>query len=354
MPYNQLVNRIYFLISLGLLMLVIAGAVDFGQHFLSAYDDAGSSKLQADLLALRLIEAQQPKIKGTKITPEISLLFVGDIMLSRGVANQISRNNNPDYPFLRIAPTIQSADLAFGNLEGPISNGGKNQGSQYSFRADESAVEGLEFAGFDILNLANNHIWDWGEEALIDTVDILQKHGINWVGAGRNENEANSSLVVATGDTHLAFLGYTNLYPKNLEAGDKNAGVSSFSVLNIKEKIKELKNSGNTDLVIISLHWGEEYQNNASESQKRIAHELIDAGADLIVGHHPHVVQNIENYNGKWIFYSLGNFVFDQSFSEETSKGLMLKATIQDKKIIKIEPIEIRINPTFQPELIGL
>ncbi len=108
------------------------------------------------------------------------------------------------------------------------------------------------------------------------------------------------------------------------------------------------------DYVIVSMHAGNEYMESRSESQKNFAHAAIDAGAEMVIGHHPHVVQTLEKYHGKYIFYSLGNFVFDQNFSEETNKGLMLKAIIQDKKIIKIEPIEIKINPTFQPEVIDL
>ena len=281
----------------------------------------------------------------------VSLLFTGDIMLSRGVANQIEKHNDYKYPFLKIAETIKSADLSFGNLEGPISARGANQGSQYSFRDDPRVVEGLKFAGFDILSVANNHIFDWGQEALMDTLSIAHDNGIETVGAGENFEKANMPVIKNISGTKIAFLAYTNLYPESLGARKNKPGISSFDIERIKKEIAEMKNSQTADIVVVSFHWGDEYQTKANNSQKNIAHSLIDAGADLIIGHHPHVIQEIERYQNGWIAYSLGNFIFDQNFSEETKTGLILKAKIQNKKITDIEQIKIKINGTFQPEI---
>lgn len=350
----------HFLIFIAIFSFLAGGLTYIGQQFLNSQSASINSKLQANLLALELNGAQ--KLKQFEALEEekkgISLLFVGDIMLSRGVANQIIiHNNDYDFPFLKIASTTTAADLAFGNLEGPISDGGKNQGSIYSFRANPVAAKGLKFAGFDILNLANNHIMDWGGAALKNTINTLEQNQIHWIGAGRNETEANSPLIVDIRGVKIALLGFTNLYPKSLEAKGNNPGVSHFDVSSIKNQISKIKNANQADIIIISFHWGEEYQTKANESQKRIAHELINAGADLIVGHHPHVIQEVENYNSAssthsgFIDYSLGNFIFDQNFSKETNQGLMLKAIIKDKKISDVEPINIIINKTFQPEL---
>jgi poly-gamma-glutamate synthesis protein (capsule biosynthesis protein) len=280
----------------------------------------------------------------------ITLLFAGDIMLSRSVARQMENYGDFRYPFLKIAGLTRSADLAFANLEGPISARGYDQGSIYSFRARPEAVEGLKFAGFDVLSLANNHIWDWGSEALLDTIDILKQNGIEPVGAGENYLKANSPAIKDIRGTKIAFFAFTNLYPESLEAGADYSGISSFNIEKIKEEISRLKEFGEADIIVVSLHWGNEYEPEASQYQRDIAESLFESGADLIIGHHPHVIQEIE---GK-IAYSLGNFVFDQSFSEETMEGMILKVVIRDKKISETVPLKIKMNDTFQPEEISL
>lgn len=292
---------------------------------------------------------------------EINVIFVGDIMLGRGVAGQIEKYGDERYPFLKIAGEISGADLAFGNLEGPISGRGVNNKSKYSFRFNPEAVNGLKFAGFDVLSLANNHIFDWGREAIEDTVFILKTNEISPVGAGKDYLEANSPVIKEINDSagsplKIAFFAYSNLESnaQALEATKDKAGRSSFDIERIKEEVYAVKQLEVADIVIVSFHWGEEYQSRSDKKQQEIGRALVESGADLIIGHHPHVVQEIERYKNGWIAYSLGNFIFDQWFSESTMKGLMLKAKIQDKKIIDIEPIEIKINDSFQPEVNGL
>lgn len=291
----------------------------------------------------------------------ISILFAGDIMIAdnRGTGILVKRFNDPNYPFLKIADTMRAADITFANLEGPIAEEGRGfkAGSRYSFRMEPRIVEGLLFAGFDVLSLANNHIWDYSRVALEDTVDILNNNNIAPVGAGKSEEEANAPVIKTIGDTRVAFLAYTTLYRPPyggyayVEAQGKNAGMSKFDREEIIKKITELKSSKRADIVVISFHWGIEYESQSNNDQQKIAHELIDAGADMIIGHHPHVPQEIEHYKEGWIAYSLGNFVFDQDFSKETMKGMMVRATIQDKKIISFEPILIQLTPTYQPYL---
>lgn len=282
-------------------------------------------------------------------SPPATLLFVGDIMLERGVAWAVQKygGRDPLYPFLRTADFLRSADLTFGNLEGPISERGTRLGSIYSFRFPSGSGEALALAGFDVLSLANNHIWDYGAEALEDTIDILRLNKIAFVGAGRNYEEANRPHVAEVNGTKIAFLAYTNLYPVSLVASLERPGVSDPELEFIKSTIRNLKSE--VDIIIVSWHWGGEYKQNASEEQRRIARELIGSGADLIVGHHPHVVQEVERIGSGWAAYSLGNFVFDQSFSPQTRRGLMLKVTLRDQKITSVEPIPIRISDTFQP-----
>lgn len=281
----------------------------------------------------------------------LTLLFTGDLMLTRGVGVSIWNNGggNPRYPFLKIADTLRGADLAIGNLEGPISSRGTKVGSIYSFRHPTERLDGLTFAGFDALSLANNHIWDYGREALEDTLDLLRNSGVAPVGAGRNFEEANAPYVAEVKGTRIAFFSYTNLYPPSLWATADAAGVSTPVVERVEQSIAAIRDS--VDLVVVLWHWGDEYQPRSHPREQAIARALLDAGADLIVGHHPHVVQEIEFYKGKFIAYSLGNFVFDQGFSEETMRGFMLRVVVRDKKIVAAVPFPIQLSDTFQPSL---
>jgi poly-gamma-glutamate synthesis protein (capsule biosynthesis protein) len=208
-------------------------------------------------------------------------------------------------------------------------------------------TEGLRFAGFDVLSLANNHIMDWGREALVDTVTHLREAGFGSVGAGVNAQEANQPLIREVGRTRIAFFAYTTLYPKSLEATTSTAGISRFNLEHVVKAIQEIRASTHT--IIISFHWGDEYREEANEEQKKIAYALVDAGADLIIGHHPHVVQEVEQYGRGWIAYSLGNFVFDQNFSDATQKGLFLRATLHRGKVVSVESTTVAFTPTFQP-----
>lgn len=291
-----------------------------------------------DQLSDRIAERDRP----------IKMIFVGDIMLGRGVENQIIKNGGDfRFPFLLMKDYLDGADLVFGNLEGPISNRGRNQGSIYSFRFLPEAAEGLKFAGFDILSIANNHIWDWGKDALVDTPEILNNLDIQSVGAGSNYVEANQPAFFNFNNTRIAFLAFTNLYPKSLVAGEDVPGVSDFDLGSMREAIREA--SKKVDLVVVSWHWGEEYQDKSNSGQQRIAKEAIEAGADLVIGHHPHVFQEVEKYRDGFIAYSLGNFVFDQNFSEETMKGMTLEVVVSGKKIARVGPAYFRINSKFQP-----
>ena len=279
----------------------------------------------------------------------LRLVFVGDVMLSRGVAYQIRKNGDFNYPFLKIADYLNSFDLTVGNLEGPISDKGKNQGSIYSFRADPRLIEGLKYAGFDVMSLANNHIMDWGREALIDTRELLETGGIKTVGAGKDYSQANSPAVFEVKGQRIAFLNYTDLYLKSLSATEVSAGVSDFNAENIEFRIKDLEKNGY--LVIVLMHWGEEYQTKSNASQQKLARGFVDAGASMVVGHHSHVPQEIEQYGSGWIVYSLGNFVFDQNFSKETMRGMVVEVEVKKGEVVQVNPREVEINSTFQPFL---
>lgn len=272
----------------------------------------------------------------------ITIFLVGDIILNRGVEYMVEKRGEGDFkwPFLKIAKYLSKADLLFGNLESPISDKGFKVGSIYSFRAEPKSIEGLKYCGFDILSLANNHAFDYGREALEDTFLRLKAAEIDYVGA-------NFPLIKEIKETKIAFLAYTNL-------GSPYWGINWADWNNLEEIKKDIEETKNkADILIVSLHAGEEYSSEPNQFQIEFSQAAIEAGADLIVGHHPHVIQRSEKYKNGYIFYSLGNFVFDQGFSEETMRGQIIEILIENGKIRDAIPKEIKINDFFQPEILG-
>lgn len=307
---------------------------------------AFQTNLVINKIAARAAELAQPK--------SVTLLFVGDLMLARGVEFYTEREGGGDFrfPFQYVSSTLSAADLTIGNLEHPVSDRGRNQGSEYSLRAKPEAIGGLADAGFDIVSLANNHIWDWGTDALSDTLSRLDGVQIDHVGAGMNETAANAPVFKEVNGNRFAFLSWTDLYPEGLEAQGDGPGVSRFREDEAVARVREL--AFGYDVVAVLFHWGDEYQTRANETQQRIGRTLIDAGADLVIGHHPHVVQEVERYGEGWIAYSLGNFIFDQGFSEETTRGLALRVTVTDGRVMSVEELPTRMNAHFQPAFEGL
>ena len=315
------------------------------------------------LMKPRVIEiiptpAQISETISDKIQPteenQITLILVGDIMLNRGVEYMIKTRGDGDFsfPFLKIAEELQRADILFGNLEGPISDKGEKVGSIYSFRNNPEAIEGLTFAGFDLISLANNHAFDYGREALEDTFLRLKTAGIDYLGAGFSEGEAYSPIIKEIKDIKIAFLAYTNLGPETWKAGEENSGIAWISENDFEKIKKDIENTkSQADILIVSLHSGEEYLSEPTQFQIEFSKAAIDAGANIVIGHHPHVIQRNEKYKDGWIFYSLGNFVFDQAFSEKTMQGQIVEVLIENGKIKEVIPKEVKINNYFQPEV---
>ncbi len=303
------------------------------------------------LFAAALVATSAPEIESEERPPvrrARTLLFVGDVMLSRAVGRRMKALDDWNYPFEKIAPTLHSADLAFCNLECPVSDTGREQGHLYSFRADPRALAGLNFAGFRVVNTANNHMFDWGRPALVDTLERLRAAGIRPVGAGVNDLEAHYPVIVNVDGTRIAFLAYVGVAPKEAAAGVDHPGVAWLEPGRALADIRFARSLA--DIVIVCLHWGVEYAPEPGRRQVELAHRFIDAGADLIVGGHPHVVQPLEFYRGHAIAYSLGNFVFDQN-DAPTHHGLMLEATMEGKHIARVRFQPITIDRTYQAVL---
>lgn len=283
----------------------------------------------------------------------IVLMATGDIMLGRGVEYMINKYGQGDFnfPFLKIKDYLNKADILIGNLEGPISSRGLKVGSIYSFRFSPTSTLALKNAGFDVLSIANNHMLDYQAIALGDTMANLSQAGIDYIGAGNSEAEAFGLKIKEIQGVKIGFLSFENLGPANWKAGQDKTGMAwiGWDFAKIKEIIKQSKQQ--VDILTVSLHAGQEYQPLPDDFQKAFGKMAIDAGADLIIGHHPHVSQPLEKYNNGWIAYSLGNFIFDQYFSKETMEGEILKVEIKDKKISNVSLQEVELNKYYQPAL---
>lgn len=288
-------------------------------------------------------------------------------MLDRGVEFYIAQHSDWRFPFLKIAKTLQDADLVFGNLESVISDKGENLGSVYSFRADPKTLEGLTFAGFDVLSVANNHSFDYGIEALIDSLQRLKKVNITPIGGGNSRNEARAPALKYyytskySSVTTVGILAYTATGSPLWQATENIPGIAWVSEETLPEFQKDIREAKNVaDILVVSLHFGEEYQKELGLTQQLLARAAIDAGANIVIGHHPHVVQPVEyvctqgSHTCGWIAWSLGNFVFDQGFSKETMEGMLLEVKIEGKQITQVIPRSIRLNSEFQPAIKSL
>ncbi|WP_246067125.1 CapA family protein [Paenibacillus koleovorans] len=244
----------------------------------------------------------------------VKLSFVGDVIFASTVET-VLRQNGFDYGFAQVKSVLQDADLAIANLETPITTRGDEQKKEYVYRSTPDALPAFAEAGFDLVNLANNHILDYGVDGLLDTFKHLDKTGIKYFGAGHNAEEAFRPVIVEKKGIKIAFLGLSRVVPDaDWKAGkDKNGkdrpGVADTYGLDLPLKaITDAKSKA--DLVVVIPHWGIERNDMPEAYQKEYARKYIDAGADLIVGGHPHVLQGFEQYKGKWIAYSMGNFLF--------------------------------------------
>jgi len=278
----------------------------------------------------------------------VTMAFLGDIMMDRGVRSSVYNNAGGDYGFLfEELNQLSQYDILFGNLEGPVSDKGNNVGSIYSFRMEPKSLDALVDAGFNVLSVANNHAGDWNVAAFTDTLDRLGNYNILAVGGGYNYSDASSVRVIEINGVSFGFLGFSDAGHDWLSASEESPGILIASDNNRNEIIKTA--SEEVDVLITSFHFGEEYELIQNERQTQLAQDAIDNGALIVVGHHPHVIQPVEEYNGGLIAYSLGNFIFDQYFSEDTMTGLLLDVSIQDNQIVEFKELITKQDDRFKP-----
>jgi len=249
--------------------------------------------------------------------PQASVFFTGDIMLDRGVEYQIEKHNDWFYPFSKIKLLLTQAEMVIGNLEGPIvASPPKFSDHSLRFAFSPQVIPGLTSANFKLLSLANNHTDNMGEEGWKETREYLQQAGIDSIGHPVKCDQ-NASIIKGP----FVFMAFNKTFPVNC------------SDSKIAQIVQEDRQNNPDKFLVVILHWGNEYKLKSSSAQRELAHQIIQAGADLIIGSHPHVVQEIEEYQNRLIFYSLGNFIFDQYFSQETQEGLVVGLKLYPEKV---------------------
>jgi gamma-polyglutamate biosynthesis protein CapA len=272
-------------------------------------------------------EAQGLNPRGALASTTTTFLAVGDIMLSRDVAVAINKAGNIDYPFTNVSGLLKSTDFNFANLESPVSPTKPIVGgSSLIFGAASTSLVGLKDYNFQIINLANNHGFDQGLPGVDATRSTLDNLGITHEGTGDNLDQAWTPAVVESNGIKICFIGASF---SSLNDGGKvtnNYVARIEDTTHLQSAITTAK--GECDFVVVTMHAGTEYTRTQNQSQITFAHTAVDDGADIVIGAHPHWVQTIDKYKGKYIFYSLGNFIFDQNFSQGTTEGLTLKIQI--------------------------
>ncbi|MGH6645452.1 CapA family protein [Aquabacterium sp.] len=239
--------------------------------------------------------------------PTVSIVFVGDVMLADHPGQRVKQGHDPFAPFARI---LKDADVRVANLECVVARSGKPVDKPYTFRAHPRVLPLLK-RNVDAVSVANNHSGDFGRQAFAEMLDRMRQTGLPFFGGGRNLSEAHEPLLIERHGLRIALLGYDEFFPRAFEAGDQHAGVAWSEDEQVARDIRRARAVHRADIVIPFMHWGEEHQPRANDRQRELARLMIDAGADAVVGTHPHVVQDTEVYRGKPIVYSLGNFIFD-------------------------------------------
>ncbi len=295
--------------------------------------------------------------KKEPVTPaQATFLAGGDIMLSRGVARAMDSRNDPDLPFSKMTSVFKAADFCFANFESPVSGNDRVLGKGLVFNVQERNVAGLVRNNFKIVGLANNHSMDQGVNGMRHTKAFLTEKGIINMGTGENLDEAWAGKVIEANGIKFGFIAVSyasindggvarNPYVARIEEKDR-----------LKASIEKMR--AEADIVVVAFHAGIEYTRKPHQPQIDFAHAAIDFGADIAIGAHPHWIQTLEEYKGKYIFYSLGNFIFDQR-QPGTTEGMMLRITARRKdrgsepptKIDEIELVPVIVAPGGIPSV---
>lgn len=274
----------------------------------------------------------------------VQLLFTGDIMLDELPGEDIAAGRDPFSAFRTI---LGRADIAVGNLECVVATVGDKVDKPFNFRARPEVLPVLR-RHLDAVSLANNHTGDFGHAAFNQQISLMRKHGVACFGGGRDNREARTPLIIEKHGIRIALLAYNDYQPRAFEAGPTWPGVAWAVDEQIVADLQAARWQHRADLVIPFMHWGREHE-QADRRQKKLARLMIDAGADLVVGSHPHVIQEVEYYNGRLIAYSLGNFIFNGFYYPENNTGWALRVNATKRGVQSWDTIVAKLDARGSP-----
>jgi poly-gamma-glutamate synthesis protein (capsule biosynthesis protein) len=279
-------------------------------------------------------------------------------MLGRRVGDTLARADDPAATFRPMARRLARADVTVGNLESTLSKSGAPTQGGDSFGADPSVLAGLELAGFDVLSVANNHLGDYGKRAIGETIAELRDSGFAPVGGGTNLARARRAVVVERKGVRVGFIATDSIGEtpaatsgrpgtNRVNAPPRTGPLDRRALARVAADIRAL--DARADVVIVLPHWGTQYTNVPERSQRTMAKAFAAAGADLVVGGHPHWVQGWEAMGSTTVIHSLGNFIFDMDFMRETQEGVAVEITSWGDQVLAIEPVPYVIGADFAP-----
>ena len=292
-----------------------------------------------------------PAIPAPATPATITVAAVGDMIFDRRVKSLVAAQGGLA-PLAKVASRLRQADVTVGNLESNLSTSGSPQaGKDVTFRGHPAAIKGLAASGFDFVALANNHVLDYGSASLKDTLEALDSAGIGHAGAGMDRSQAWKPAVVERNGATVAFLSFSHILPAGFVATDSKAGLARGrgNMDAVADAIAAAKRE--YDYVAVSFHWGVEYKDFANADQVRDARRAVDAGADLVLSHHPHVIQGIEFYKRGLIAYSLGDFVFDH-YSRKTGEAFILDLELGPAGVANATATPVYLNTNGAPAVV--
>ncbi|WP_379135909.1 CapA family protein [Paenibacillus sp. sgz500958] len=286
-------------------------------------------------------------------TGAITLAFAGDVLLDGFVGDQIDKYG-VNYPFVKVETTLKKADMAFVNLETPVTVRGEPSDKMFVFRSKPASLGGLVYAGIDGVSLANNHILDYGPVGMLDTLIHLDKYKLGHTGAGKNSAAAFTPYIKTVQNKKIAVIGVSRVFSDPSWQADANRA-GAASAYRLDSMLGEIKKSSKAnDFTIVYIHWNVEFMDYPEKSSRELAKKIIDSGADMIVGAHSHSLMGIEFYKHKPIYYSLGNFVFNRSTrgGDKTLNSMLLNVEIEGSKVTsRITPVKILAGqPNFMSD----
>ena len=278
---------------------------------------------------------------------EVSLVFAGDTVLDDTAGKIIEQGGDP---FSDFADYFAGADIRITNMECVVSTRGQANDKMYTFQAHPRVIPVLQ-KHFDAVTLANNHSGDFGPDAFAQMLSLLKEAGLAQVGGGMNLKDAHTPLVFTRNGLRIAVLSYNEFHPRSFEAGFDIPGVTWSEDQQVMEDIQTARRIHRADLVIPIMHWGWENERTANPRQRQLAKLMIDAGADAVIGGHPHVTQDVSVYKGKPIVYSVGNFVMKETDNAFQRKGWVLKMYFDKRGVTRFETLPVKIDMEGIPSI---